>query len=785
MRLKLFNFSSPQKWLMLAVASTFLVACGENGRDPILGTDGNVALLPTVTTVTPANNSTNVEVTNTLISAQFSQSVSELTTADFTVTCESPCASPSGNITMNDARTTATFTVTDPAALDALTVYTATIDNATSIDTGLSLAEPYVWQFTTGPTLATTPETDRPEVTATNPVTTVPGPTTGAPVNTAVSAVFSEEMVAGTITDTSFTVTCEAPCVAPDGAVHYDMASQSAVFTPAENFEWETTYTATVVSTVTDIAGNQLAGNQGPATEASNYIWEFTTGLTVDTTRPRVTVTEPTTTEPGPTTDVPVNTAITAIFSEDMLPATVTGTTFTLTCETPCEVPLGEVSYVIGSKSAVFTPDQNLEEGFTYTATITSEATDTAGNQLAGNQGSVTSASDYIWMFTTVAAIPAENISVQSTEPLDAGMLAVCPNNGINASFDIPSGARLNPTTVNDMTFLVAEDADPLNTVTAESIELDVNTGTIITFIPQAELAENVTYRATLKGGADGVKDLMVPGNEMLEDYEWTFTTEAPAGGCLQAADLKTAEPFGSLGGTAGVTNEGLLTIINGDLGTTAVSTLVTGFVSEPGCEYTLTTLNEGQVNGKIFTAPPPPTVACPQDGTAITEAIATQARLDAEAAYISLTPANMPGGQNPGNENLGSLTLAPGIYTAQSGAFSIQGGDLTLDAQGNQNAVWVFQMATTLTVGGPGADFPQSVILTNGAQAKNIFWQVGSAATINAAGGGFMKGTIIAEDGVSISTSGNVNIVTLDGRALSLGASVTVVNTVINVPAE
>src|SRR5690606_24827051 len=105
--------------------------------------------------------------------------------------------------------------------------------------------------------------------------------------------------------------------------------------------------------------------------------------------------------------------------------------------------------------------------------------------------------------------------------------------------------------------------------------------------------------------------------------------------------------------------------------------------------------------------------------------------------------------------------------------------------AQGNQNAVWVFQMATTLTVGGPGADFPQSVILINGAQPKNIFWQVGSAATINAAGGGTMKGTIIAQSGVSFSTAGNVNIVTLDGRAISLIASVTMVNTVVNVPAE
>ncbi len=113
-----------------------------------------------------------------------------------------------------------------------------------------------------------------------------------------------------------------------------------------------------------------------------------------------------------------------------------------------------------------------------------------------------------------------------------------------------------------------------------------------------------------------------------------------------------------------------------------------------------------------------------------------------------------------------------------------IQGGNLTLDARGDANAVWVFQMATTLTVGGPGAAAPQSVILVNGAQAKNVFWQVGSAATINAAGGGTMVGTIISQAGAAFSTVGNTTVVTLDGRVLSLGASVTLVDTVINVPA-
>jgi hypothetical protein len=92
--------------------------------------------------------------------------------------------------------------------------------------------------------------------------------------------------------------------------------------------------------------------------------------------------------------------------------------------------------------------------------------------------------------------------------------------------------------------------------------------------------------------------------------------------------------------------------------------------------------------------------------------------------------------------------------------------------------------MAQSLTVGGPGVAAPQSIILTGGAQAKNVFWQVGSFATINAAGGGTMVGTILSQSGASFSTVGNVNPVTLNGRAISLGASVTMVNTVINVPA-
>jgi hypothetical protein len=136
------------------------------------------------------------------------------------------------------------------------------------------------------------------------------------------------------------------------------------------------------------------------------------------------------------------------------------------------------------------------------------------------------------------------------------------------------------------------------------------------------------------------------------------------------------------------------------------------------------------------------------------------------------------------GTSQLGGLTLRPGIYQSASGSYLITGSDLTLDAQNDPDAVWVFQMATSLTVGGPGAAFPRSIILANGAQPKNIFWQVGSAATINAGGGGTMVGTVIAQAGVTISTAGSLIISTFNGRALGLDASVTMVNTILNIPA-
>ena len=264
----------------------------------------------------------------------------------------------------------------------------------------------------------------------------------------------------------------------------------------------------------------------------------------------------------------------------------------------------------------------------------------------------------------------------------------------------------------------------------------------------------------------------------MAANYVWTFTTVS-AIPPPPPNILGTAAQFGAFGGAAGITNEGLNTLIfNGSIGTTAASTLITGFRDgTTGDFYTVTPLNNGLVTGRIHTAPPPP-------GSAASFAIATQALVDANAAYAAISPAGMPGGTDPTPAGqLGNLTLTPGVYKSAVNSFAITSGNLTLDAQGNPNAQWFFQAQSSLLVGVAGPTGAKSVILTNGAQAKNVYWYVGTAATINAAGGGVMVGTIISSAATTYSTAGNMVQTVHNGRGISLNASITMVNTTINVP--
>ena len=191
----------------------------------------------------------------------------------------------------------------------------------------------------------------------------------------------------------------------------------------------------------------------------------------------------------------------------------------------------------------------------------------------------------------------------------------------------------------------------------------------------------------------------------------------------------------------AGITNTGP-TIITGNVG---VSPLAGSYMSGFGTPNVIGTIYGVDASG------PAGSVAYPS--------MLTQAMVDLTTAYNdakgrTVNPIAVAG-------NVGGQTLYPGLYKS-IGSLEITSGDLTLDAQGDGNAVWIFQIASgfNMTTG-------RQVFLTNGAKASNIYWQVGSAATFGT--NCIMKGTIMAYTTITFATGAS-----LEGRALALTESVT-----------
>ena len=198
---------------------------------------------------------------------------------------------------------------------------------------------------------------------------------------------------------------------------------------------------------------------------------------------------------------------------------------------------------------------------------------------------------------------------------------------------------------------------------------------------------------------------------------------------------LGLASSFAVLAGTT-VTNLGA-TVVTGDLGVSSPGISVTGF--PPGLV----------VAGTIQIGSPS----------------ANQAQADAGLAYDTLAGAAC---DTPMSGDLGGLTLTPGVYCFSSSA--TLGGILTLDAQGDSGAVFVFQISTTLITG-----TASSVILLNGGSSEHLFWQVGTAVTVG--GATAFKGTILA--GTSVTMVGGSSLV---GRALAK-AAVTLDTNLVSVP--
>ena len=577
---------------------------------------------------------------------------------------------------------------------------------------------------------------------------------TGVPFNTnMITAAFSTQMNPATLTPASFTLAC--PTGTPiTGAVTYAAAGSIATLTlPAgTSLPPATVCTAMVTTAAQSAVGIALA---------SNSVWTFTTGGVVGTTRPTVRLTAPATTVPGPTTGAPANAAIVAVFSEDMAPATLTAASFTVTCTAPCATPAGTVTYAVGSRSAEFTPAAPLAVGATYTATITTAATDISGNALAGNQGALPAASNYVWTFTAAAAVAPGNVSVLSTNPA-ANAVGVCPSATVNATFTVPAGVRMDAQTVSASTFTVTGPAPSLAPVAAGSVVLDA-TGTIATFTPMSANAftSGVTYTATIKSGATGVKDTAIPADAMAADFTWTFTA-GPATGCATAVNLGRAASF-AISSAAGMTNTPTLpvTTINGNVVLTPTPTC--NGVAWPGCGGTVPI-----INGTVLFGSDPAALAI---------------RGDLLAAYNSIIPANLPGATVLGCGTIGTAggagallgcagnaTLAPGVYISATASSINVAGVLTLDGQGNANASFIFQAPSALTTaaGAPGVPGSQ-ILLINGAKAANVWWQVGSSATIGTYS--LFEGNVLANTSITMGTGATSNGRLFAGAVTDSGA--------------
>mgnify|MGYP001398950234 CR=1 FL=1 len=196
---------------------------------------------------------------------------------------------------------------------------------------------------------------------------------TAVPVNQKTSVAFDEVMDQDSLTSATFTM--------KQGSTHVPgkvtSTDTTATFTPTNHFEKNKTYTATMTTGAKDPTGNVLA---------RDYQWGFTTGPAADATPPTVTFTSPVKGAPS----APVSQNINAAFSENMDPATINSSTFTLKQgKTPVS---GKVTST--SSTAIFTPARNLEKGKVYTATVTTGARDLAGNPMA---------KEYQWDFTAYA----------------------------------------------------------------------------------------------------------------------------------------------------------------------------------------------------------------------------------------------------------------------------------------------------------------------------------------------------------------------------------------------
>ena len=311
----------------------------------------------------------------------------------------------------------------------------------------------------------------------------------------------------------------------------------------------------------------------------------------------------------------------------------------------------------------------------------------------------------------------------------------------ISATFDV----AMNAATINATTFTLT----PVGGVTLIPASVNYNAVTkVATLTTSSALLVDTSYTAVIAQGTV----TSAAGAALACSHAWNFKTAISAATGVAPVNLGLAAPF-AIASAAGVSNIGATTI-NGDvvLDPTATCNAVTvdaagGFGLCAGTAPTRT----GTVISPLF-----------PDAGATSGAI----KADLLAAYNSITPASLPGatvlgcgtigsngGAGAGVGCAGNAVLPPGVYISATASTIGVTGVLTLDGQGDANAQFVFQAPSALTTaaGAPGASASE-IRLINGAKASNVWWQVGSSATIGTYA--LFQGNILADTTITMGTN-------------------------------
>ncbi|MFT7581194.1 MAG: hypothetical protein ACI9MR_002868 [Myxococcota bacterium] len=408
-----------------------------------------------------------------------------------------------------------------------------------------------------------------------------------------------------------------------------------------------------------------------------------------------------------------------ATFSEIMDPNSFAPATFSL--RSAAGPTIGSVTLV--DATAIFAPDDRLTANTLYTATVTSGVSDLDGTVLA---------KDAVWTFTTVTSLDLVAPTVIATAPLRMAT-AVPVNTAVNATF----GEDIDPVTIDGTSFTLH---GPGESEVIGTVRYDVLTR-IATFRPTDGLMPATEYTPTVTADA---ADLA--GVPLTADYVWRFSTGDAQTLAPRPIQLNSLGTFVAVAG-AGLTNTNSsgVTILNGDVGLSPTGACL-------GDGSPCTAVNP-LMNGTLYVNDP--------------EGVTADAKDDLVEAYVEAM-ARPPGTTA---QDLAGMTLAPGVYTSASTMSVAVGGTVWLDGQGDANAVFVFQIGSSLTVNN-GAQ----IILLNGAKAKNVFWACGASSTIGT--NVQFKGSVLAQASNSVGTDSVVV-----GRLLCTTGQVTLQSNTITLP--